>query len=69
MASRVIQTIYPHRYNSDGTRRATSCSGYLDIVCDREGVHVRCNRCGEGYRFQIIIGRKDGKDVLAKGAR
>lgn len=61
---RIIRTRYPHLYEADGTRRARRCSGYLDIVCEEAGVHVRCDECGEGYRFEFVMRRGD---ILAKG--
>lgn len=61
---RIIRTRYPHLYEADGTRRAKRCSGYLDIVCEEAGVHVRCDECGEGYRFEFVMRRGD---ILANG--
>jgi hypothetical protein len=50
-----FRTAYPHLYNSNGSRRAQRCVGYLEIVCDDVfGVYVRCDRCGEGYRFEFV---------------
>lgn len=61
---RIIRTRYPHLYEADGTRRGEPCSGYLDIVCEEAGVHVRCDECGEGYRFEFVMRRGD---MLANG--
>ena len=52
-------TRYPHTFNADGTRRAERCHGYLEVVCDRTGVYVCCNHCGDGYRFQFVMRRSD----------
>ncbi|MGZ9005925.1 MAG: hypothetical protein ACXW20_19300 [Burkholderiales bacterium] len=60
-----IATQYPHVFNADGTRRRQSCRGHLEIVCEGAGVYVRCNECGEGYRFQFVMRRSD---ELANGS-
>ena len=61
---RIIRTHYPHLFEADGSRRAQRCTGHLDIVCAEAGVHVRCDECGEGYRFEFVM-RKG--DMLANG--
>jgi hypothetical protein len=56
------RTGFPHVYNANGTRRAAHCAGYLQVVCGEAGVCVRCDTCGEGYRFRFTI---SGKDLAA----
>jgi len=48
-----IRTPYRHDYRADGTAR--HCRGQLEIVCGDCGVYVRCNYCGEGYRFEYVV--------------
>lgn len=65
MVMKRIPTIYPHRFNADGTTRYERCRGFLEIVCDASGVYVCCSECGEGYRFQFVMRRSD---ELANGS-
>ena len=48
-----IPTRYRHLYKTNGTRR--NCYGRLEIICSEAGVYVRCNYCGEGYRFEYVV--------------
>ena len=48
-----IRTPYRHNYRADGTLR--HCRGQLEIVCADYGVYVRCNYCGEGYKFEYLM--------------
>lgn len=48
-----IPTQYRHRFKTDGSSR--HCYGLLEIVCSDVGVYVRCNYCGEGYRFEYVV--------------
>lgn len=43
----VIQTMYHHSHNADGTARADHCCGCWNIVANTEGICFRCNECGE----------------------
>jgi RNase P subunit RPR2 len=36
------------------------CDGHLQVCSDPQGdVMTVCSECGEGYRFQIVIQRKE----------
>lgn len=55
ISMRTIYTHYPHIYNPDGSRRVEPCSGYLEIICDDDGVYVRCDECNESYQFDFVM--------------
>jgi hypothetical protein len=57
---RIVHTQYRHVFNANGTRREYRCHGHLEIVCCDVGVYVRCDKCGEGYRFELVIPKQDG---------
>ena len=58
-----IPTKYRHRFKTNGSPR--NCYGLLEIVCSDVGVYVRCNYCGEGYRFEYVV----RKPAQTAGAR
>jgi hypothetical protein len=59
-----IPTRYRHQFKTDGSRR--NCYGLLEIICSDVGVYVRCNYCGEGYRFEYVV-RKPTQTARAGG--
>ena len=52
---RRILTQYRHLYNPDGSRRALPCPGYLEVVCEDDGVYVRCDECEESYQLEFVM--------------
>lgn len=51
----VIQTMFWHSHNSDGTPRIDHCCGCWNIGYSNAGFWLRCNECGEVRDLTTLV--------------